>query len=57
MEERPFNPMNEPEQCKFCHDFPDWLEIWDDVFQCQNCYTTYDKHGNILEEGEPSEED
>ena len=48
--ERPFDPMNEPEECIFCHNFPDWLEISDDVFQCQNCYAVYNSVGKVIEE-------
>ena len=35
-DERPFNPMNESEQCSACNSHPDWLEIIEDIFQCQN---------------------
>jgi len=56
MSERPFDPMNEPEQCVFCHDFPDWLEIASEVYQCQNCYAIFNSKGVCVEEP-PVEED
>lgn len=51
-DKRPFDPMNEPEQCPCCKDHPDWDEIADDLFQCRNCWAVIDSKGKIIEEPE-----
>ena len=51
-EERPFDPMNGPEQCPCCNSHPDWLEVLEDVFQCQNCWAVINSEGKIIEESE-----
>ena len=55
--ERPFDPMNEPEECRMCNNFPDWLEVADEVYQCLNCFSVYDKNGKCVEEHKPEEQE
>jgi hypothetical protein len=47
-----FDPMNEPEQCPQCICHPDWLEICEGEYQCQNCFGVINSKGEIVEEGE-----
>ena len=53
--ERPFDPMNQPEQCPCCNDHPSWEEVAQDVFQCENCLAVIDSEGKILKE--PAQDD
>ena len=54
-DERPFNPMSEPEQCPCCNNHPSWEEVWHDVFQCENCGAIINTEGKIQKE--PSQDE
>jgi len=52
-----FNPMDEPEQCPTCNDFPSWEEIADGLYQCQNCSVVINSEGVIVEESDPFDDE